>query len=299
MDERKGDFTLVNSEFPRAFDTSAHPILYHYCSTNTFLSIVSRKCLWFSDVNTMNDFGEMHWGYDRFIEAANLVAEAVGTAFLDRVDKVVHAAQLNILPMLCSLSTDGDVLSQWRAYAAEGRGVAIGFDSTLLTKLAVRIAPIEYSRDVLVKHFATWLRALYETSRDVPVADLEAFFFRTCASFGIDLCFFKNPAFQEEREVRLVRAVNVHNEGERWWLTDEGGQGDKLSGKKLPLQFRTAEHGGIISYIEVPVGGLGNRLIKDVVIGPRSRNNGIELSIALSAAGFRDFAVRRSDATYR
>ncbi|MDR6816277.1 hypothetical protein J2X76_001431 [Neorhizobium sp. 2083] len=277
-----------------------HPILYHYCSTSTLLSIIQRKCLWLSDVNTMNDFGEVHWAYDRFIEAANTVLDQVGRDFVELVDEIISTSQLRLLPTLCAFSTDGDVLSQWRAYADDGAGVAIGFDAKKIASLSIRIAPIEYSREKQVEHFCTWLLAAHEVYGTLPEKEKRKFLFEMGTYFSMDMTFYKNPAFSEEKEVRIMRALNVKvSESGQWTLEDGGGSGEKVSKKKLPVLFRAARNGGVVSYVELPLGGLGAEVITDIVVGPKSPNGGNEISMALNAAGFRNVAIRPSTATYR
>ena len=288
------------SSYAPSFDYDEHPVLYHYCSTSTFLSIIQRKCLWLSDVNTMNDFGEVHWAYERFIEAANLVLEQVGRDYVERVDEVIGSSQLSLLPMLCAFSTDGDVLSQWRAYAEDGAGVAIGFNSKKVASLSVRIAPIEYSREKQVEHFRTWLLATHEVYKGLPEKEQKKFFLEVCAPFAMDMALYKNSAFAEEKEVRIMRALQVRvSEDGGWSLVDNGGSGEKVSRRKLPVLYRAARNGGVVSHIELPLGGLGVEAISEVIVGPKSPNSGREISMALGAAGFTKVAIRRSTATYR
>lgn len=47
-------------------------------------------------------------------------------------------------------SKDGDLFSQWRAYAADGTGVSIGFDSEIISKLTP-LSPELYLKDVIYK----------------------------------------------------------------------------------------------------------------------------------------------------
>lgn len=293
----------MDAELPNyapTLDPEQTPILYHYCSTATFLSITQRKCLWLSDVNTMNDFGEIHWAYDRFIEAANQVLDQVGMDFVKLVDEVISTSQLRLLPALCAFSTDGDVLSQWRAYADDGAGVAIGFDAAKIATLSVRTAPIEYSQDKQLVHFRTWLRAMHEVYSNLPEKERRKFLFEMGTFFSMDMAFYKNPAFSEEKEVRILRALTAMNsEAGQWILTDNGGSGEKVSRKKLPVLFRSARNGGVVSYVELPIGGLGGGAIKEVVVGPKSANNGNEISMVLNSAGFTKANIRHSTATYR
>ena len=65
------------------------------------------------------------------------------------------------------------------------------------------------------------------------------------------------------------------------------------------LLFRSAQNGGIISYVGLPLVGLGPKLIKSVYLGPKCVNSGKEISMALSASGFFEVEIVNSSATYR
>jgi len=284
---------------PLTFDPGKNPVLYHYCSTDTFLSIVQNRCIWMSDINTMNDFGELHWAYDKFISAANLVLDMVGREFVEKIDQVVSTAQLYNLPMLCSLSTDGDVLSQWRAYANDGEGISIGFDAAKLSSLSVRIGPICYDEGAQLNHFKVMLLAMHDVYSELPDGEKPDFLMEQVPIFANEMGLFKNPGFAEEKEVRLIRSVIVKREKALWGLEDVGGTGEEASSKPLQVSYRASRNGGIVSYIALPLEGLGNDLIKEVVIGPKNPCNGVEVAMALSAQGFQDTKIRQSKSTYR
>jgi Protein of unknown function (DUF2971) len=290
---------VENQRFLPTFDSKQHPTLYHYCSISTFLSVIERKHLWLSDINTMNDYGEMHWAYDMFIEAGNNILAKIGLEFLNIVDYIIHNSQTHMLPMLCAFSTDGDMLSQWRAYADGGSGVAIGFNAQKISSLSVRIASIEYDKSEQVKYFENLLLSLHQIHEGLAESERRDFLIRECAIMAMDMAFFKNPGFAEEKEVRILRAVVVTAEKGDWKLRDDGGSGERVSRKRLPVKYRPAQNGGIISYIEMPLSGLGPSLIDRVILGPKSPNSGIEVSMALSAAGFSGVSIKKSESTYR
>lgn len=98
----------------------------------------------FSDLFSMNDFLEMHWGYHVWEKAATELLEIVGRDFLDEIDKILHTSGVCGLPVGSCFSLNGDVLSQWRAYADDGHGYAIGFDATTLLKLPIRPLKVLY-----------------------------------------------------------------------------------------------------------------------------------------------------------
>ena len=145
------------AKYPSSFDPEEHPIAYHYCDKRTFLSIISNKKIWLSDINTMNDYSEGHWGYERFIEAANRVLDTAGVEVVDQIDQVFSSSGLRQLFTLCCFSTNGDSLSQWRSYANDGSGVAIGFDTSLLQLLNARLTLVEYDREKQVSHFSDFI----------------------------------------------------------------------------------------------------------------------------------------------
>ncbi|KAF2990072.1 DUF2971 domain-containing protein [Methylocystis sp. MJC1] len=282
-------------------DEASTPILYHYCSVDTFLAIIQNKCLRLSDINTMNDFHEMHWAYNKFIAAANADLANYDRKFLDEIDTVLSGLQLSSLPLIGCFSRDGDVLSQWRAYADDGAGVALGLDTSLLGRLAVRFGQVVYDETEQLEYFRKFLsfaQAIWKATDSKP--ELRGEFKEFLFILAFDSCLMKNPAFSEEKEVRLIRAtiVEMLKDG-RWSLRDsEGSSEDTRSNEKQQIRYR-ARKGGIVAYIDLPLDGLGPRLVKEVVLGPRSLNNGIEVSMALASQGFEGFEVRHSTATYR
>ena len=122
--------------FNRSYRPEDEATIYHYCNAETLRAILTTKTLRFGDVNMMNDYRESAWGYKIFLETANeLLAlskevpelKKIDQHFLDQVDKILSSSQLHVHPFTASLSKNPDVLSQWRAYADNGRGFAIGF----------------------------------------------------------------------------------------------------------------------------------------------------------------------------
>ena len=296
MNDKTAPFKMPALE---ELDPAKSPILYHYCSLETFLSIIQFKSLRLSDINTMNDYSEMHWAYEKFVEAVNIVREHYEDSYFDFLDLSIGHTQLNTLMLVACFSTDGDVLSQWRAYGDNGLGVAVGFDSQMMSNLAIRLGQVtydpalqvQYYRDLLVAAYPWWKLATDDAERD----ELSQFI----SHQTFDMCLMKNPAFSEEKEVRIARAVTVHHDDDGWHLKDPGGNGpDKASRRKSAIKYR-AKGAGLVAHLDLPIGGIGPTFIKEIVIGPRSSNNGIELSMALTAQGFKGCQIRKSKVTYR
>src|SRR6266446_2177088 len=114
---------------PRVYEPAKDELIYHYCGAASFLAICTIKKMRFSDLFSMNDFMEMHWGYSIWEKAASEILDEVGREFLDEIDKIISVSGVRGLLVAACFSLDGDVLSQWRAYADDGQGYAIGFDA--------------------------------------------------------------------------------------------------------------------------------------------------------------------------
>jgi hypothetical protein len=83
----------------------------------------------------LNDYQENARGYRIFEAAVDMTLskpalpelKGLDKSFFDEVDKIVSPIQFSVQPLICSFSREPDVLSQWRAYADGGSGVAVGF----------------------------------------------------------------------------------------------------------------------------------------------------------------------------
>jgi hypothetical protein len=106
--------------------------LYHYTNPAGFFAIIKSKTLWLSVAHNLNDYQEIKWATHKIAQALDKVVTPENKHYLD---KLRQQAKINrLMPFICSFSTEGDLLSQWRAYADDGTGAAIGFKTELLPK---------------------------------------------------------------------------------------------------------------------------------------------------------------------
>jgi Protein of unknown function (DUF2971) len=103
------------------------------------LGIVTKQCLWASDVWFMNDAREALYGLD-------VIKRAIGSLVLTSdAEREIHSEVLKRLAdpqgqgdavqsYITCLSKEGDQLSQWRAYGRP-RGFSIGFDRQKIQRI--------------------------------------------------------------------------------------------------------------------------------------------------------------------
>jgi hypothetical protein len=278
----------------REFKPTKNEIIYHYCDANAFHSICSNRKLWFNDLFSMNDSLEIYWGYSIWEEAASLKMKKYGKEFLDEIDEILHFSGFQGLLLANCFSTNGDVLSQWRAYANDGKGYVIGFDAKELLNLPVKALEVLYDKEQQIQEASAVIDMLYLIKQD----NLEEF--KThCYLFGYELSSFKNPAFIEEKEIRLIHLLDFKRSNKSFKLVDEGGRyfGEEKKGEEV--KFRIKEDIPT-PYIELNFSNNGKKNpIKEVIIGPKNSVKETAISIFLETIGIENVIIGKSKASYR
>lgn len=224
--------------------------------------------------------------------------------------------QLDSLIEFCSatgfcMSEEGDLLSQWRAYAENGGGVSIGFDHAYLENLS------EIKRDRQDQFHASLTQVEYDEGRQKARLDVRLeqilklvdqgalnrptllspdgpgdrekreHLFRELTShfmfYLFDIFAIKNPAFREEREWRIL-----------FYLFNYADSSEVFK----HISYRTRSD-RIIPYVAVDLETLSTPSIVEVVIGPRNITPTPVIERMLRAQGWENVTVRRSKATYR
>ncbi len=199
-------------------------IAYHYCGAQALLSIVQNGSVWASDLRCMNDTRELEHGMALIREAAKGHSTDVeGTKIFEAA--LAHKTFSDQVIFAASFSEDRDVLSQWRAYADDGAGYAIGFDVQSLLKFEPEFGRIddgfllrveynltrqrELARKLVDEAFAAIQQVKWKPSAGIP--DMLSLAF--AIQFGTFAGMCKSDAFAEEREIRLCFAQKPRRDG--------------------------------------------------------------------------------------
>jgi len=187
-------------------------LLYHYTSVTGLNGILSTRTIWASDCRYLNDQKELVHAIELFLNR-----------FEDESKKILglalHWYSASRSHCVFSLSQSPNVLSQWRAYGDDGRGAAIGFHPKYLTGIG-NSSRTSFLVDCIYSDHENFLDGAVEACKE----DIEALRKMYVDSDGAansfmqlidktptplariyaELLKIKNPAFQEEQEVRLV-----------------------------------------------------------------------------------------------
>ena len=290
-------------------------LLYHYCSLETFLAIVQNKTIRLGDITKSNDAEELTWFSKQFHEFVK--------AWIDFKYKynsrnefeslhnpndlenpcVIHSKKVEFYDLLADLSgvricafclsEQPDLLSQWRGYADDGKGISIGFKKNAIGKYlstmdnSFALKKITYDAD----NFQAGMNQLFDMvdprSGD-PQRFIDTDISDSIRDFAYTAACYKNPSFEEEKEWRIIidpSEISIDTE----------------FGKKTRIKLRVAGN-KIIAYFDLKLDNLPD-LIGEVIIGPKSMVAEKDIRLSLSLLGqyekVHKIGVRSSGSSYR
>lgn len=272
------------------------PILYHYCNSKAFKSIIETKCIWISNMRFMNDYIEHNWLVSLAMDRLKELLKVDEDPFYEKLFNALQTP-FSYEPYCGCFSSVGDLLSQWRAYADDGHGFAIGFktkgikistsdpilsiydeESIGLRKVIYDKTEQQHDIDRLIDEYIYHVtKYAYDKNETTNIA-LKSFWRRSI------VC--KNPAFSEEKEWRIVYTPPID-----------------IRKKISTLKFRETRN-NLIPYFSLEFGELNDQCpIAEIVLGPKNdaKNNKDILSLFLERNGYAtdDITIRFSHASYR
>ncbi|GKV79975.1 DUF2971 domain-containing protein [Pectobacterium versatile] len=267
-------------------------IIYHYCSPETFQKIIENKTLWLSATNNMNDFAEGKWVENALGRVLNKIVNEGNKEWCDELWNTVISN--NQPTYVACFSKDGDSLSQWRAYAQDGEGLAIGFDED---KLGIGTGmPVWHASDInhsiklneinyidvheLEREISSFINSNRDTYNTVNIFDLSL----KISNLAITV---KNPAFEEEKEKRIIYKALIVIDG------------NKETKENFPLLgnvMHRVSNGYLTSYFNF---FFKPDAIKEIVLGPKNKFYRDDTSLFLKINKLDSVVIHKSTATYR
>ncbi len=241
--------------------------------------------LWLSSTNGMNDSQEITWTLHLI---QDILRRQETTKNKEKLSYFwVNVSANTIYPFICCFSKNGDLLSQWRAYADDGHGVAIGFERDELNikneiprrgffvEPALGIMDVIYDKEAQ-EQFLSQLIEKYEITQ----IDNALYAARLSP-------IFKNPAFKEEDEVRIIHnplLITNKTKNEYDVVANCGKMTHRISSKKLT------------SYFELD---FNPSQVKEIILGPKCQIQFTELKQFLATNNFPTTEIKYSSASYR
>ncbi|MFC5862166.1 DUF2971 domain-containing protein [Acidicapsa dinghuensis] len=263
------------------FGTNPTKPLFHYTTIAGLRGIIESRTMWATDARFLNDWSEVRY-----------IASIAGSSLERRRDlepergddlRALHAGLNRWVQShyrshgvyVCSLSENGNQLSQWRGYCPDGGGVSIGFDSVDL-------------HTSLFLHGVVTVKVCYEAVRQQQIVDgildhllhdeiseaymgagrLESMQEEFLQLLSMSAPLLKHPGFKEEAEWRLIYSTPTYLPVFRHIA---GKYPDVFENPPSPLktEYRVKDQ-RLIPYVSLPLTGNSQdqMAFDSVILGP-------------------------------
>lgn len=276
----------------------SYPV-YAYCSIDAFMNIITSESIWCSSAEFMNDPFDCR-AYNNAVDAW-FVESDLDIIVKNGVRDTYNLRYFGFIPFISCFSLGRDTLSQWRGYADDGKGFAIGFGAdeirTQIENLS-RVAP-KSGKDIAFKGIAEEVKYTNENITEIVSDKLSLVRghnrnenYHILSKLKLEAALVKQPSFHEEREFRvaiLTNALNFDN--------------DLTNGLISRLKFRKGINGLIVPYYE-----LRFPMPKEIIIGPKNESqvediylflNNVEKTVDTKWWKFEKDQITKSELTLR
>lgn len=212
-------------------------LLFHYTTPDGLIGIVSNNALWATSVFYLNDSQELIGGINiarkhlNDLRANSTDEQDARIAWLLHDTRNVGTAQSKAV-YVCSLSSEPDRLSQWRAYC-RGGGFSIGFPADQLRDAAEsqqftlnECVYSEADQEELIKETLENVAMPWIRNGHVPVSDDDERF-TISGKLTWELIRLasrlKNWSFSEERESRIISTPERRYDADNLYFRSRGG----------------------------------------------------------------------------
>lgn len=321
-------------------------VLYHYASMEKGTSILKYKNIRLSDITKSNDVNEMSIFFpDLFDEMLKNYDEHNGFSYKfeykGRGDRLAFGLFVNELKekiekefedgsistfALC-LSEEGDLLSQWRGYADDGKGICLGLNVEEILKFVgfspvsgFSLEKVEYlSKEKIhkwVKNAADQMLFIIEIilgaikDGDIEYNSVDEFdedifdtIYYNILSEVEESIKFKADGFKEEKEWRFFIKNSLNKDdikGKKF--TSIGTLGEEARRKTSEyvadnVEFNIKEN-DMVPFVSLKFEKFHNNLINQVICGPNNKIREKDLELFLRKYGYRNCKREKSNITY-
>jgi len=198
-------------------------IVYYYCHEEVFNSIIERHKLWLTSIWDLNDSSEVHWTFKKlWLDIQGELLSKASDKQRELINLINNEINTEIyrsyMYYIVCFSKYGDLLSQWRGYADDGRGYSIGINlDKITTQNCIPWFNVDYNKSLGHSTVIYNINEQYKILLDVFTEILEMDYTQgplivALMNLSRLAAVFKNPYYFEENEVRLIFAANISDD---------------------------------------------------------------------------------------
>ena len=221
------DAEKIVESFRNTLPQEPPSLIYHYTNDFGLRGVLQTGKVWLTDIFALNDPSELSHGFSLALNGLNNKASsgppegkkfAADLAAFTRHGGVQKSGHY----FMCSFSSCGDDLGQWRAYADNGRGYAFAFDGKALDEAfgkqagppILKAFPIAYNDVQLIEIHRQIVDAMFDLislprGKSLQPAAIKAFQAELSTLFMVHAMHaglhFKHMAYRNEKEYRFLQ----------------------------------------------------------------------------------------------
>lgn len=314
-------------------------LLYHYCDNYKMANILSGRTLRMSDITKSNDYEEVKMFFPGILDAIadeyerdEFALYYKGTHNRGALAKLLdweydildyefsRGGVTNFVVCFCE---EGDVLSQWRGYADNGKGCALGFSIKEFDEYCkryngiLRFEKVEYktAKEISETIVEKSLKVLNELrvmrswiAENIPSLDEEKidkmfqfYFHHMISGVLMGSLKYKNEAFKEEKEWRLFFSQQIYKFAQ-WIYGDDDIEtivcDDALKVLKNKIEFNVKSD-DIVPFYPINIMDISANPIKEIIAGPQNKILQKDFSLFVASNKLADINFRYSRISYR
>ena len=321
-------------------------VLYHYASMEKGTSILKHKNIRLSDITKSNDVKEMsiffpdlfdemlknydeHNGFSYKFEYKGKGNRQAFGLFVNELKKKIEKEfeDGSIATFALCLSEEGDLLSQWRGYADDGKGICLGLNVEEILKFVgissvsgFSLEKVEYLSkeqiDEWVKNVANQMLGIveiilgaieegniqYYSAKEFDEDIFNTIYYNILSEVEESIKF-KTEGFKEEKEWRFFIKNSLNKDdikGKKITSIGTLGEGARRKTSKYVadnVEFNIKEN-DMVPFVSLKFEKFHNNLINQVICGPNNQIREKDLELFLRKYGYRNCKGRKTNITY-
>jgi len=321
-------------------------VLYHYASMEKGTSILKHKNIRLSDITKSNDVKEMsiffpdlfdemlknydeHNGFSYKFEYKGKGNRQAFGLFVNELKKKIEKEfeDGSIATFALCLSEEGDLLSQWRGYADDGKGICLGLNVEEILKFVgissvsgFSLEKVEYLSkeqiDEWVKNVANQILGIveiilgaieegniqYYSAKEFDEDIFDTIYYNILSEVEESIKF-KTEGFKEEKEWRFFIKNSLNKDdikGKKITSIGTLGKGARRKTSEYVadnVEFNIKEN-DMVPFVSLKFEKFHNNLINQVICGPNNKIREKDLELFLRKYGYRNCKGRKTNITY-
>ena len=321
-------------------------VLYHYASMEKGTSILKHKNIRLSDITKSNDVKEMsiffpdlfdemlknydeHNGFSYKFEYKGKGNRQAFGLFVNELKKKIEKEfeDGSIATFALCLSEEGDLLSQWRGYADDGKGICLGLNVEEILKFVgissvsgFSLEKVEYLSkeqiDEWVKNVANQMLGIveiilgaieegniqYYSAKEFDEDIFNTIYYNILSEVEESIKF-KTEGFKEEKEWRFFIKNSLNKDdikGKKITSIGTLGEGARRKTSKYVadnVEFNIKQN-DMVPFVSLKFEKFHNNLINQVICGPNNKIREKDLELFLRKYGYRNCKGRKTNITY-